>query len=85
MAFSVAPREAEGMFVAVRVDANRGDEEHIFIAVNAVDLDRRQAGFPSMPSCGRRQRHEAAERSPTSTGPLRRKPERHPRATELNA
>ena len=30
------------MFVAVRVDANRRDEEHIFIHVNAVDLDRQQ-------------------------------------------
>ena len=42
MAFSVAPREAEQMFVAVRVDANRGDEERIFIAANSVDLDRQQ-------------------------------------------
>ena len=39
------------MFVAVRVDPNRRDEEHIFIHVNAVDLDRQQiqAVGPAMP------------------------------------
>ena len=40
--FGRALDEAERMFVAVRVDANRRDEEHIFIHVNAVDLDRQQ-------------------------------------------
>jgi hypothetical protein len=30
------------MFVAVRVDANRREEEHILVHVDAVDLDRQQ-------------------------------------------
>ena len=42
IAFSVAPRRGRADVVAVRVDANRRDEEHIFIHVNAVDLDRQK-------------------------------------------
>ena len=65
------------MFVAVRVDANRRDEEHIFIHVNAVDLDHQQIqvvkpGFHPRLHARRRQRHEAAGgrrlRQPRSVG-----------------
>ncbi len=65
------------MFVAVRVDANRRDEEHIFIHVNAVDLDRQQIeivkpGFHPRLHPRRRQRHEASGgrrlRQPRSVG-----------------
>ena len=42
LVFGRAFDEADRMLVAVRVDANRRDEEHIFIDVNAVDLDRQQ-------------------------------------------
>ena len=75
--FGRALDEAERMFVAVRVDANRRDEEHIFIHVNAVDLDRQQIevvkpGFHPRLHARRRQRHEAAEgrrlRQPRSVG-----------------
>jgi hypothetical protein len=65
------------MFVAVRVDANRRDEKHILIHVNAVDLDRQQIeivepAFHPRPHARRRQRHEAARgrrfRQPRSVG-----------------
>jgi hypothetical protein len=75
--FGRALDEAERMLVAVRVDANRRDEEHIFIHVNAVDLDRQKIkivkpGFHPRPHPRRRQRHEAAGgrrlRQPRSVG-----------------
>ena len=63
--FGRALDEAERMFVAVRVDPDRRDEEHIFVDVNAVDLDRQQIqvvkpGFHPRLHARRRQRHEAA-------------------------
>ena len=65
------------MFVAVRVDADRRDEKHVLVHVNAVDLDRQQIeivepAFHPRPHARRRQRHEAARgrrfRQPRSVG-----------------
>ncbi len=65
------------MFVAVRVDANRRDEQHILVHVNAVDLDHQQIevvepGFHPRLHARRRQRHEATGgrrlRQPRSVG-----------------
>src|SRR5208337_2205161 len=63
--FGRALDEAERMFVAVRVDADRRDEKHILIHVNAVNLDRQQIeivepAFHPRLHARRRQRHEAA-------------------------
>jgi len=38
--FGRALDKAERMFVAIRIDANRRDEKHVLIHVNAVALDR---------------------------------------------
>ena len=67
--------EAERVFVAVRVDANRRDEEHIFIHVNAADLDRQQIevvkpihAFMRAADNARKRREVADFDSPASVG-----------------
>ncbi|MGJ0452807.1 MAG: hypothetical protein ACR65T_06200 [Methylocystis sp.] len=53
---AAAAHEAERVFVAVRVDADRRDEDHVLVHVNAVDLDRQQIEIIESASQGHRWR-----------------------------